>query len=121
MRRVYQAGRHTAEKGRQVPRAPLPNSGVTSVGETWSVSWEGVTPPSSLVLAHVPLPLSSLFLRHLASFRESLQVVSSPCCPRQLPDVISESVGIEIERAPLEVGGFRSCSFDCRTGSQSHH
>jgi hypothetical protein len=33
-----------------VPRAPLPNSGVTSVGETWTVSWEGVTPPSSLVL-----------------------------------------------------------------------
>src|SRR5215475_5133910 len=95
MRRVYQAGRHTAEKGRQVPRAPLPNSGVTSVGETWSVSWEGVTPPSSLILAHVPLPLSSLFLRRLASFRESLQVVSSPCCPRQLPDVISESPSLD--------------------------
>jgi hypothetical protein len=71
-----------------VSRAPLPNSGVTSVGETWSVSWEGVTPPSSLILAHAPLPLSSLLLRLLASFGESLQVVASPCCPRQLPDVI---------------------------------
>jgi hypothetical protein len=69
-------------------RATLPNSGVTSVGETWSVSWEGVTPPSSLVLAHAPLPLGSLLLRFLASFGESLQVVTSPCCPRQLPDVI---------------------------------
>ena len=69
-------------------RAPLPNSGVTSVGETWSVSWEGVTPPSSLILAHAPLPLGSLLLRFLASFGESLQVVTSPCCPRQLPDVI---------------------------------
>jgi hypothetical protein len=73
----------------------LPNSGVTSVGETCAVSWEGITPPSSLVLAHVPLPLSSLFLRHLASFRESLQVVPSPCCSRQLPDVISESPSLD--------------------------
>src|SRR5215510_897153 len=76
-------------------RAPLPNSGVTSVGETWSASWEGITPPSSLILAHVPLPLSSLFLRQLASFRESLQVVPSPCCSRQLPDVISESPSLD--------------------------
>jgi len=73
----------------------LPNSGVTSVGETWSVSWEGITPPSSLVLAHSPLPLGSLLLRHSASFGESLQVVSSPCCPWQLPDVISDSLSLD--------------------------
>jgi hypothetical protein len=30
-------------------------------------------------------PLGSLLLRLLASFGESLQVVTSPCCPRQLP------------------------------------
>ena len=76
-------------------RAPLPNSGVTSVGETWSASWEGVTPPSSLILAHSPLPLGSLLLRFLASFGESLQVVTSPCCPRQLPDVISDSLSLD--------------------------
>ena len=87
-RRFYQAGRLDSCEGRQVSRAPLPNSGVTSVGETWSVSWESITPPSSLILAHSPLPLGSLLLRFLASFGESLQVVSSPCCPRQLPDVI---------------------------------
>jgi len=74
-----------------VSRAPLPNSGVTSVGEACAVSWEGVTPPSSLILAHAPLPLGSLLLRLLASFGESLQVVTSPCCPRQLPDVIPEN------------------------------
>ena len=55
----------------------------------------GRYPPSSLILAHVPLPLSSLFLRQLASFRESLQVVPSPCCSRQLPDVISESPSLD--------------------------
>src|SRR5262245_36703089 len=81
MCRFYQAGRLDAREGRQVSRAPLPNSGVTSVGETWTVSWEGVTPPSSLILAHAPLPLGSLLLRFLASFGESLQVVTSPCCP----------------------------------------
>jgi len=120
-RRFYQAGRLDDREGRQVPRAPLPNLGVTFIGEMCATSWEGITPPSSLVLAHSPLPLGSLLLRLSASFRESLQVVTSPCCPRQLPDVIPDSVGIEIERAPLEVRGFRSCSFDCRTGSQSHH
>jgi hypothetical protein len=78
-----------------VSRAPLPNSGVTSVGEMCTTSWEGVTPPSSLVLAHSPLPLGSLLLRFLASFGESLQVVTSPCCPRQLPDVISDSLSLD--------------------------
>ena len=34
MCRFYQAGRLDAREGRQVSRAPLPNSGVTSVGET---------------------------------------------------------------------------------------
>ena len=76
-------------------RAPLPNSGVTSVGEMCTTSWEGITPPSSLVLAHSPLPLSSLLLRFLASSGESLQVVTSPCCPRQLPDVISNSLFLD--------------------------
>ena len=59
-------------------------------GDVSAISSEGVTPPSSLLRAHVPLPLGSLLLRHLASFEESWQVVRSPCCPRELPDVISE-------------------------------
>ena len=57
-------------------------------GDVSAISSEGVTPPSSLLRAHVPLPLGSLLLRHLASFEESSQVVRSPCCPRELPDVI---------------------------------
>src|SRR5262249_45252421 len=78
----------------QSPFAQL-NLGVTFIGEMCATSWEGITPPSSLVLAHSPLPLGSLLLRLSASLRESLQVVTSPCCPRQLPDVIPDSVGIE--------------------------
>jgi hypothetical protein len=64
-------------------------------GDVSAISSEGVTPPSSLLRAHVPLPLGSLLLRHLASFEESLQVVRSPCCPRELPDVISESLSLD--------------------------
>ena len=64
-------------------------------GDVSTISSEGVTPPSSLLRAHVPLPLSSLLLRHLASFEESWQVVHSPCCPLELPDVISENLSLD--------------------------
>src|SRR5499433_1846643 len=104
MCRFYQAGRH-------VSRAPLPNSGVTSVGEACAVSWEGITPPSSLILAHSPLPLGSLLLRLLASFGESLQVVTSPCCPRQLPDVISNSLFLDAGSPTPAVG--TPCAHAC--------
>src|SRR5580700_2958131 len=40
-------------------------------------------------------PVGSLLLRLLASFGECLQVVTSPCCPRQLPDVISNSLFLD--------------------------
>src|SRR6516162_7027871 len=60
-----------------------------------TTSWEDITPPSSLVQAHPPPPLGSLLLRLLASFGESLQVGTSPCCPRQLPDVISNSLFLD--------------------------
>jgi hypothetical protein len=73
----------------------LPNFGVTAVGEMCFISSESVTPRSSLLRAHVPLPLGSLLLQHLASFEESLQVVSSPCCPREFPDVISENLSLD--------------------------
>jgi hypothetical protein len=73
----------------------LPNFGVTSVGEMCTLSSQGVTPRSSLIWAHVPLPLGSFLLQHLASFEESLQVVPSPCCPRELPDVISENLSLD--------------------------
>ena len=64
-------------------------------GDVSAISSEGVTPPSSLLRAHVPLPLGSLLLRHLASFEESWQVVRSPCCPGELPDVISENLSLD--------------------------
>ena len=38
----------------QVPRAPLPATGVTSYGVISSTTSEGITPPSSLIRAHAP-------------------------------------------------------------------
>jgi hypothetical protein len=94
-RRFYQAGRHTARKPPSVlsPFAQL--RCYLRWGDVSAISSEGVTPPSSLLRAHVPLPLGSLLLRHSASFEESWQVVRSPCCPRELPDVISESLSLD--------------------------
>jgi hypothetical protein len=96
----------------------LPNFGVTSIGEMWTISSEGVTPPSSLLRAHVPLPLGSPLLQHLASFEESLQVVRSPCCPRELPDAISESLSLDagsptpaVHRVPSPVSSTVSSAF----------
>jgi hypothetical protein len=76
------------------------------------ISSEGVTPQSSLVRAHVSLPLGSLLLRHLASFEESLQVVLSPCCPRELPDVISANLSSDAwSRTPAVPRSAHTCFF----------
>ena len=95
MRRFYQAGRHTAKKPPSVQSPFAQLRCYLGWGDVSAISSEGVTPPSSLLRAHVPLPLGSLLLRHLASFEESLQVVRSPCCPRELPDVISENLSLD--------------------------
>jgi hypothetical protein len=73
----------------------LPTSVLPLVGRRVFISSESVTPRSSLLRAHVPLPLGSLLLQLLASFEESLQVVPSPCCPREFPDVISENLSLD--------------------------
>ena len=81
-------------------------------GDVISVSSEGVTPLSWLLRAHVPLPLGSLLLRRLASFEESLQVVLSPCCPRELPDVISENLSLDAgSRTPAVPPSALTCFF----------
>jgi hypothetical protein len=56
--------------------------------ETWTASSEDITPRSSLVRTHAPIPRGSPVLRFVASCRESLQVATSPCCHQNLPDVI---------------------------------
>ena len=43
-----------SHKARQVPRAPLPATGVTSCAVASCATSEGITPPSTLILAHAP-------------------------------------------------------------------
>src|SRR5260370_41252233 len=76
-------------RNHQVPRVPLPDVGVTSIRETCSASSKDITPRSSLLQTHSSIPCSSPLLRPLASFVESSQVATSPCCYRDSPDVIS--------------------------------
>jgi len=75
-----------------VPRVPLPDVGVTSIRETYPASSEDITPRSSLLRSQASIPCGSPLLRLLASFVESVQVASSPCCHRDYPDVISANL-----------------------------
>ena len=75
-------------KARQVPRAPLPATGVTSYAMASCTTSESITPPSSLILAHAPdqIPLADFGCPY---FDGSLQVLTSPCWELALPDIIS--------------------------------
>ena len=89
---------------RQVPRAPLPASGVTSGGEISSISSEGVTLPSSLIRTHASDQIPPADFR-FSLFGRSLQVAVSPCWEMALPDVISticaKSLGPVPRRVPV--------------------
>ncbi len=50
------SGRRADNENRQVSRVPLPDFGVTSIRETCPVSSEDITPPSSLIRTHAPIP-----------------------------------------------------------------
>src|ERR1700757_4032120 len=85
---VLSSRARACRRNHQPPSAPLPDVGVTSARETCTVSCEDITPRSSLLRAHVPIPSGSPLLRFFASFEESLQVATSPCCQQDLLDVI---------------------------------
>jgi hypothetical protein len=72
-----------------MPRVPLPSVGITLAGGCKIHPCEDVTPRSSLLRTHSPIPFGSSCLRLLASYKKSSQVATSPCCQRDLPDVIS--------------------------------
>ena len=68
-------------RNRQVPRAPLPASGVTLSGEMSSISSEGVTLPSSLIRTHASDQIPPY------RFRISLiRKVFAGCCQPLLQD-----------------------------------
>jgi hypothetical protein len=86
---VLSSRARACRRNHQVPRVPLPDVGVTSIRETCPASSEDITPRSSLLQTHASIPCGSPLLRLLASFVESSQVATSPCCYRDYPDVIS--------------------------------
>jgi hypothetical protein len=74
---------------RQVPRAALPVQGVTShCAMSYCIASEGITPLSSLILAHAP-DQNPPPVFGCPSYRMSLQVAVSPCWELALPDIIS--------------------------------
>src|SRR4029077_2943661 len=85
---VLSSRARACRRDHQAPSAPLPDVGVTFVRETYPASCGDITPRSSLLRAHVPIPCGSPLLRFFPSFEESLQVATSPCCHRDLLDVI---------------------------------
>src|ERR1022692_3393114 len=80
---------HCIDENRQMPRVPLPSVGIALAGGCKLHPCEDVTPRSSLIRTHSPIPFASSCLRLLASYKKSSQVATSPCCQRDLPDVIS--------------------------------
>ncbi len=89
---VLSSRARACRRNHQVPRVPLPDVGVTFIRETCTASSENITPRSSLLRTHAPIPCGSPRLRLLASFVESSQVATSPCCYRDSPDVISANL-----------------------------
>jgi hypothetical protein len=61
-----------------------------SSGSRVTDSSEDITPRSSLLRTHSPVPSSSPLLWFVASFAESLQVATSLCCSWDFPDVIPQ-------------------------------
>ena len=76
-------------------RAPLPNSGVTSVGET------DPSPERTLLLRLRSYRLirrsrwALSFFGFWPRLESPCRLFTSPCCPRQLPDVISENLSLD--------------------------
>jgi hypothetical protein len=95
LRRFYQAGRHTAKEAAKCPEPLCPTSVLPPLGRCACHLLRGRYPSVIAPTGSCATPVGSLLLRHLASFEESWQVVRSPCCPRELPDVISENLSLD--------------------------
>ena len=63
----------------------MPDVGVSSIGETCSVSSEGVTPHSSLLRTHAPIPSGSPLLRPWPRSRSLCRLRSAPAASGMFP------------------------------------
>jgi hypothetical protein len=98
------------------PESLCPMWALPNMGETCCVSWEGVTPPSSLLRTHAPIPSRSPVLR-LCLVKESLPVATSPGCEEDLPDVISANLSLDARPPATAVPqSAYTCFFLCVIG-----
>ena len=94
-------------RDRQAPSAPLPDVGVTSVRETRPVSCEDVTPRSSLLWAHVPIPLTLLCFGSSPRSRSLCRLLPAPAIRGIFPTLCGESFFRCLSPYP---GGTAECS-----------
>jgi hypothetical protein len=76
---------------RHLPRAPLPEPGVTRLRVMSRITWEGITLPSSLLWAHAPHrnPLADLGFPYTASL---CRLLRAPAGSRWLPTLSLQSL-----------------------------
>ena len=97
-----------------MPRVPSPHAGVTPTGETQLPS-----PQRTLLLllrsyGLIRQPRRPLLYFGFPSLEESAQVVTSPCCPPDLPDVISEKLSLDAgSHTPTVPQRALTCFFRC--------
>jgi len=95
LRRFYQAGRHTAKEAAKCPEPLCPTSVLPPLGRCECHLLRGRYPSVIAPTGSCATPVGLSPTSALASFEESWQVVRSPCCPRELPDVISENLSLD--------------------------
>ena len=100
-----------------MPRVPSPRAGVTPTGETQLPSPQRTL---LLLLRYYGLIRQSqrpLLYFGFPSLEESSQVVTSPCCPPDLPDVISENLSLDAgSHTPAVPQRALTCFFRCVIG-----
>src|SRR5215469_16891542 len=108
---VLSSRARACRRNHQVPRAAWPDVGVTFIRETCIVSCKDITPRSSLLPTHSPNPLDSPLLWLFTSFKESLQVATSPCCPGFFPTLFLRIRPVMPEPVPRRVPSSASAWF----------
>ena len=100
----------------QVPRVSLPDLGVTSIRETCTASCEDITPRSSLLQTHAPIPFDSPLLRPKPRSRSLCRLLPAPAAGGTIP-----TIGIERRRASRRWRVSILALSACKVGSQFHH
>src|SRR5215831_17079017 len=76
-----------------------------------AISSEGVTPPSSLLRAHVPLPLGSLLLQHLTSSKSLCRFYAVPAAHGSFPTLSLKVLPWMLDPVPRRYTCALTCFF----------